>query len=310
MDMTRRTLVVAALAAVLVPALPCLGQVTLCVDVHADEGERESLRRLVNEEVAHHPTHKVVESGCAARLAVELLTVGGRRHLTARVNEEIPVRYEADDAKDVSRRLTDAIALVLHNDPVYLSESLDHQTAFQRFGESIKRGHNLWRVEVFQSLANGDGNLAQAPGLAVAMTRGSGHWQVGARVYGGGWPAAGMLGRRDLRAMMGFDAGLTWEASEKGAATFYSSAGAGLQYLRFEGLLESGGQRFKDHVDQVGLALWLRAGVRVFRWHDYDLDVWAAGYLPCFKTNDPDSELFGGKGAYTPMAQMGIGVGF
>lgn len=302
--------VLVSVAATLPTALPCFGQVALCVDVRADEKDLAGFRRLVLEEVGHHPGHRVVAADCRSRLAVELLTVAGRRHLTARVDEEIPVRYEVDDPKDLSHRLTDAIALALHNDPVYLSESLEHQTAFQRFGESIRKGHNLWRVEAFQVIANGDGNVAQAPGLAVAMTRGSGHWQVAARIYGGGWPASAALGRNELRAMTGFDAGLTWEASEKASTTFYGSGGAGLQYLRFEGLFDRGGTPTRDHVDQVGLALWLRAGVRFFRWNDFDLDIWAAGYLPCFKTADPDSDLFGGKGAYTPMAQIGLGVGF
>lgn len=300
----------ATVAATLATALPCLGQVALCVDVRADQNELAAFRKLVLEEVGHHPGHRVAPDDCRAHLAVELLTVSGRRHLTARVDEEIPVRYEVDDPKDLSRRLTDAIALALHNDPVYLAESLEHQTAFLRFGESIRKGHNLWRVEAFQAIASGDGNVAQAPGLAVAMTRGSGHWQVGARIYGGGWPTSAALGRNELRVMTGFDAGLTWEASEKASASFYGSAGAGLQYLRFEGRFDQGGQTVRDHVDQIGLALWMRAGVRFFRWNDFDLDVWVAGYLPCFKTHDPDSDLFGGKGAYTPMAQIGLGVGF
>ena len=51
----------------------------------------------------------------------------------------------------------------------------------------------------------------------------------------------------------------------------------------------------------------LRVGARFFRASDFDLDVFVAGYLPLFSTNDPDSLLMD---AYTPSAQLGLGVGF
>ena len=47
----------------------------------------------------------------------------------------------------------------------------------------------------------------------------------------------------------------------------------------------------------------------MFRTCDFDLDLFAAGYLPMITAKETDRLLFA-DGRWTPSAQVGIGVGF
>jgi hypothetical protein len=309
-----RASALAAIAAIvaLVVAAPALAQVPLCVEVRAPEAEAAGIRKLVLSELARHPSHPVVESGCTSRLLVEVFEAAGTRYLTARIGEEVPVRYAVKDDRDVETRLVEALSLVLHNDPVYLSEDITHYSEWQRLLHSVgKRGRNAYRFEVFEAMSRDGNGPVFVPGGAFSVTRGSGSWQVMARVYAGGLPAGTEGDRRKLRAIAGADAGITYEFLEKASWSPYLAAAAGVQYMRFEGMVPDGaGGRARDSIDEIGAVVSGRAGVRFLRWHDFDIDLWVAGYLPLFNTNDPDSTLFGSSGLYTPSMQAGIGVGF
>src|SRR5262249_2112096 len=109
----RALLVIALFARVASAATP------LCLEVH-DDAEAEGVRKLVEDELAHHPSHRVVTEDCSSRLVVELFTVGNVRYLTARVNHEVPVRFTVKTTRDIEERLTEALRQVLQHDPVYL----------------------------------------------------------------------------------------------------------------------------------------------------------------------------------------------
>jgi len=111
---------------------------------------------------------------------------------------------------------------------------------------------------------------------------------------------------RKLRVLAGGDLGLVYELFSRALTSPYVSAGLGAQLLRFEGRLRATDSALESATAKGG-TLSLRLGVRFFRASDFDLDVFALGYLPLFKTFDPDSELID---SYTPSVQLGIGVGF
>jgi len=295
----------------LVPAVLCLAvqaraEVSVCLEVKAGEAEADGLRRLVEEELGHYPSHRLVESDCRSRLLVEVFEAAGVTYLTARIDQEVPVRYTIDEDGDLADRLSEGLSLVLHNDPVYLAEDITHYSAAKRLGHSILAGgHNRYRVEVFEALSRGP-NATFVTGGAFTFTRGSQHWQVMARVYLAGWPGGVNNTDRVLRVLAGVDAGLIYETSALSHTTFYVGGGLGLQFLRFEGR-ESGALSV---VNQVAFVFQTRMGVRFFRHTDFDCDVFLAGYIPFHKTSDVDGRLFGEDGLYTPSIQLGFGVGF
>lgn len=285
--------------------------VDLCVATNAEGPDAKGFEKLVLSEIGRHPSHRVVSEGCAARFVAELFAVDGKRFLTARIDREVPVRYEIADDKELEPRIAEAVSLVLGNDPVYLAEDVSRLDVASRAAHTIlKRGTNIWRVELFETLARGGGSLAFAPGGAVAVTRGADHLQVLARVYFAGWP--GSLEGYDpaLRIDTGADVGLTYEVSDRALASFYVSAGAGIEYLRYEGRVAVEEGASVEHIDEIGAALFARMGVRFLRFTDFDCDLFAAGYLPLFNTENPDSLLFAKDGLYTPSIQIGMGVGF
>jgi len=298
-----------ALAVALAPGAAS-AEVPLCLDVQAPARDIEGFRALVTSEVGRHPSHRVVDKDCRSSLRVELFETTGVLYLTAQVDREVPVRYVIKQRSDLADKLADGLSLVLHNDPVYLSEDITHYSAVQRMGHAIgKGGRNTWRLEVFEAMSRGGTNAVFAPGGAFALSRGSGNWQVLARLYLAGWPASTSGTDRALKVMTGADAGLTYEFLDLASWSPYVSVCAGLQYLRYAGR-EQATDKGLAYVNQFGVTLSARVGIRFLRTNDFDLDVFAQGYLPLFNTKDTDNALFGEKGLYTPALQMGLGVGF
>lgn len=304
------------LLSVLISALPLLttsaaeAAISLCVDVRAPAADLEGLRKLVRAEIGKHPSHHTVESDCRSSLAVELFDTMGARYLTAQIDREVPVRFAIKEPLDLGERVSDAVRLTLHNDPVYLTEDITHYNKLQRLGHSVGvHGRFAFRVEIFEALSRGGTNAVFAPGAAIGLTRGSGHWQVLGRAYFGGSPGAIPGTDRALQVITGLDGGLSFEVLEKAFASPYVAACAGAQFLRFGGREQANGARV-DHVNHLGVTASLRLGVRMFRWHTFDLDVFTQGYLPLFITRDADGALFSDGGLYTPSVQAGIGVGF
>lgn len=299
----------AVLAALLWPRAAA-AEIPLCVDVRAPAADLEGLRRLVRTEIDRHPSHKVVSTDCRSSLVVELFEAVGARYLTAQIDREVPVRFVVKEPLELGDRVSEAVKLCLHNDPVYLTEDITHYSKLQRLGHSIGvRGRSSFRLELFEAISRGGTNAVFSPGLAFGMTRGSGHWQVLGRAYLGGFPAAVPRTDRTLQVITGADGGLTFELLEKAFASPYLSACLGVQYLRYAGRERPTDKRV-EIVNDLGLSVSARLGVRFFRWNHFDLDVFAQGYLPLFLTRDVDGALFGEKGLYTPSLQLGLGVGF
>jgi hypothetical protein len=304
-----KILVPAALAGVLV-SRGAEASVPLCVEVTASAPELTGFRKLVQSELARHPTHRIVETDCRSHLRVELFEAAGARFLTAQIDQEVPTRFAINGTVELGNRLEEAIRLVLHNDPVYLAEDIAHLSAVQRFGQSIVvRGRFIFRMELFETISRGGNNVVTVPGMALGLTRGWDHWQVLGRFYGGGSPTSVTGTDRALQAMAGVDGGLTYELFDKALWSPYVSGCAGVSFVRYIGREQAQSARI-SHVNDIGATLSARAGARFFRWYNFDLDLFAQGYLPLYVTKDVDGALFSEAGLYTPSLQIGLGVGF
>ncbi len=300
-------LVLVATAAI---SRPAAAQVPLCVDVEAPAGDVDGLRRLVADELARHASHQVVERDCRTSLRVQLFEAAGNLYLTAQIDREVPVRYEMKDRAELADRLTEGLSLVLHSDPVYLAEDIEHYSAVQRLGHSLGvRGRNTYRVEMFEAVGRSGTNAVFATGAAFAVTRGSGHWQVLARAYLAGWPVRASGTDRTLQVLTGADAGLTYEFLDLATWSPYVSLCAGLQFQRYAGR-ELATDAGPTYLNQFLVDVSARVGFRFFRANDFDLDLFVQGYLPLHPAKDVDGALFGDKGLYTPSLQLGLGVGF
>ena len=292
--------------------LPALAnaETTLCVEVRADDTQLENLQRLAENEVTRHPGYLVVGEGCGATLLVELFDVGGATFLTIRLDRGVPLRYTIEEPRELDEKLTEGVSLVLQNDPVRLSEDVTHYSELERAAHSVLvRGHFTWRIELFEVTGRSGTGAEFVPGGAIAMTRGADNWLVFARIYFGGSPEGVTISDHILRFYTGGDVGVTYEFSADSATTFYLSAGVGLQFLSYEGSTTVDGRELDQTIEtrQIGLTVSARAGVRFLRIYDFDVDLFACGYLPLFNTHDPDSELMD---HYTPSLQIGMGVGF
>jgi len=281
--------------------------VPLCVSVSAAAKHRDGLSKLVLAQLAHHPSHAVAEEGCLSRLEVELFDLEGTFYLTARINQEVPIRFALKTIKELEEKLVEGLRRVLGHDPVYLARDVREMSALQRAAHDVlRRGRNTYRLELFEILIDSGDTVAFASGGGFTVTRGSRHWYVFARVYAGGALGADPDAGPVLRVTAGGELGLSYEFLSRALVTPYVSAGLGLQVLHFEGRLQKT-DRDLLVVTDVGGAFSLRAGVRFFRASNFELDLFVAGYLPLFVTNDVDSPLMD---TYTPGLQLGLGAGF
>jgi hypothetical protein len=306
-----RTIVAIALALLgLLFARRASAELAVCLEVTAPAEDLEGFRKLVRAELDRHPSHRVVEAGCRSHLRVELFDTAGARILTAQIDGEVPMRFTIKDPIDLAPHVEDALRLVLHNDPAYLAEDIAHLNALQRFGQAILvRGRLSFRLEVFEAVSRGGTNVVSAPGVALGVTRGSGHWQVLGRGYGGGSPGSVPGLDRALQAFAGIDGGVTYELFDKAAWSPYVSGCGGVELVRYVGRVHASDTTLVPVTD-IGATLSTRVGARFFRFYTFDLDLFAQGYLPLFVTKDVDTGFFGTSGLYTPSIQVGLGVGF
>jgi len=279
--------------------------VPMCLEVHADNADEVGLRKLVLEQLAHHPTHQVVEEGCASRLSVELFAVAGARYLTVRANREVPIRFGVKTARDIDEKIGEALRQVLQHDPVYLSEDLSRLNASLRAGANlVKNGRNRYRLEMFELIGAGGRNAIFASGASLAFNRGIDHLQVFARLSAAGSPKSLADNTLVLRALVGADAGVLYETSARANTTFYIGGGVGLHYLRFEGKL---GTVDATPANTLLFSAVVRTGVRFLRFYNFEMDLFAQMHLPFYRSNDPDTTLVD---TYTPYCLAGLGIGF
>ena len=295
--------------AVVLGAAPARAAVGLCLAVRSEGEQRAGFEELVRSEVARHRSHEL-SARCETRLLVELFHVASTRYLKVRVDGEIPIRNAVNEDAALEARLKDAISRALHSDPAYLAEDPSRLSSGERTLNSLVHGHNSYRISLFEAVVRTDTGGAFAPGVGFELARGANQVQVWARSsLAGSW--SGVAGsQRALRLLGGLDAGLNYELSPRAAASGYAGLGAGLVVLRFEGRLDPEDAATLDRLNTVGAVLELRLGARFFRLYDFDCDVFALGALPLFATKNPDAQLFGDGGVYTPFAQLGVAVGF
>lgn len=300
----RIALAAVTLVAVALVSVEARAATPLCLEVRAD-ADAPAFRKLVEDELAHHPTHRLVTEACASQLTVELFTVAGVRYLTARVNQEVPVRFAVKGAHELDDKLSEALRQVLRNDPVYLAEDLSRLSAVWRSGTNLlRRGVNRYRLELFELVGSGGSNAVFASGGAFTVARGIDHVQVFARLEVAGSPSSPRDGSVTLRVLAGGDLGFLWEASARANATVYVGPAVGLHYARFEGW-QNGAEATPANAILFSVAA--RAGARFLRFYGFDIDLFAQAHFPLYKTHDPDSTLVD---AYTPYAMIGLGVGF
>lgn len=284
--------------------------VRVCVEVSTEKDDA-GLRELVRSELAQHPSHLAVERDCETLLQVKLFAAENHRYLTARIGQEVPVRYRLGKGDEVDETLKKALSLVLGSDPAHLAKDITRYSKIERASHALlKRGHNLWRLELFEILARGERSLSYASGGAFAATRGADHLRVFARIHLAGRPGRWAVGQSGLRVSSGLDLGIVYEVSELSRTTFYLGGGLGVHYLRYEGRMVIDGSPATEAVNEVMPQALFRIGVRLLRLYDFDLDLFAAGFIPFFKIKDEDSPLFGDRGLYAPSGRIGIGVGF
>ncbi len=284
-------------------AIPARAVTPLCLETRT-ENDAAGFRKLIEDELAHHKTHKLVSEGCASHLSAELFIVGGTRYLTVRVDQEVPVRFVVKTAHDLEEKLIDALRQVLQNDPVYLAEDLSRLNSVWRAGAKLVRnGQNRYRLELFQLLGHGVRNPVFASGAAFTVARGIDHLQVYVRLSAAG-SAQGLGDDVVLRVIAGADIGGLYEVSPRRNSSFYLGPTVALHYVRFEGKV-AGAEA--QPINTVLCSVGLRLGVRVLRYYGFDLDLFAQANLPLYKTRDPDSTLFD---EWTPYGSVGPGVGF
>lgn len=285
--------------------------VQLCVETRTESSDGEGWKKLVLSEVGRHPSHQLVEANCQSRLRVELFQTNGTRYLTVQLDGEVPDRTTIANDPEVGPKLAESITQVLRSDPMHLSEDPEKWSAMERASRSVMvRGTNTYRLELFETMARTDNNVAFAPGIGIGFARGADQWQVSARLHLAG-DSSGISGtERALRLATGMDLGVIWQASRRAPTSGYLGAGAGLTVLRFAGLLDP-----NDKNSQTDLKAWrpvvnLRAGIRFLRIYDFDADAFIQGNIPLWATKQVDDDLWGKTGVWTPMLQVGVGVGF
>lgn len=285
--------------------------VALCVEVKASAAEQAGFDKLLRSELGRHPSHRVSEAGCDSHLQAELFWLGKTRYLTLRIDREVPLRYALQSDRDLEVRLGEGVSRVLNSDPAYLAEDPSRLSASERATRAVLvHGSNSYRLAFFEAVARTDSGFAFAPGLNFEVARGSGHYGVFARTAVAYNVPRVRDDQRALNVLGQAEVGALYEFSPRTATSAYVGAGAGVLVLRFAGRVDPSDPKSIDYVTTTGAMLSARVGVRFLRLYDFDLDAFGAFVAPLFASKNPDSELFGRGGTYTPLAQFGLGVGF
>jgi hypothetical protein len=182
--------------------------------------------------------------------------------------------------------------------------------AFARFGQSIiVHGRTTFRVELLEALSRDERGPTTLPGVGLSLWRGSGHWQVATRLYGTFSLEASGSKKAALEILAGADGCLAYELFEKDFWTPYGAACAGVQFVEFAGRIHPDAPS-PVRAHDVNFAPSLRLGVRLFRYHAFDLDLFTQAYLPLSNAKDIDGILLPANGLYTPSVMGGLAVGF
>lgn len=311
--MTSRRVAFAAVTVTTALLLSSLAQaaVRLCVETRTEASDAVGFDKLVRSEVARHPSHQIVPSNCQSRLLVESFRASGTRYLTAQLDGEVPERIVLGKDSELASRLADSISQVLGNDPMHLAEDPTRLSGIERASRSVLvRGANTYRLELFEVMARTDHNLAFAPGVGIGFARGADQWQILARLHLAGSPEGIQGNERALRLATGMDLGILWEASRRAPTSAYVGALAGVTVMRFAGQVDPADKATMTDIHRWLPVMGIRTGLRLFRFFDFDADIFLQINAPVLPIRQVDDDDWGMNGTWTPSLQLGLAVGF
>jgi hypothetical protein len=298
-----------ALATQLMTAVLWAAPISTCVEATSKTSlENNALELLVRTELAHFPSHRLVDAGCSTVLQVEVFPFAEKNFVTLRITGEVPVRYAYDNTDALIDQIKKGLQLVLGNDPVYLQENISQYVESRKALHTLSiAGNTHFRLELYESIVRTPRGASYAPGIATGIVKGSQNLFIYSRIHVSA--ALPSSTRRTIRLpiSVGVDAGFTYEFNRTRPAAGYLGGGVGLTFMQFEGTV--------DNRSATANALLLQgvatAGIRMFRLTEFNMNLFISGYLPFYPSSDVDSPLLGAKGrAYTPQIQAGAGVTF
>ena len=283
-------------------------RVPTCVQVEAP-GDRVALEKLVRHELERHTSHAWVESGCEARLSIELIVIdpslGGGRFLTGWLDGEVPHRVEVASG-GLAPALEELLTVVLHNDPRRLRGPEEQTDVFASGVRALRvHGQTYFGVEAFQLGAWVGGRGESIPGLAAFVRREVGSVHVAVR-FGG---AHDFAERSELR--------LTTQVIAEIEAALYSSRIAdtaafaalelGYEYQRFAGPAPLIGPSEHASASASGFSPGLRLGVELFRTTRTRALLFFSARAPTFVSRDSEGGVMN---QWTPTLALGGAVAF
>lgn len=297
--------ILAVSLAVLLAAGHAAASLPTCVRVVAAEQYVAGLRRLVETELARHPTHRLAERDCSAKLTVELVSVGDEHVLTARVDGEVPYRTGAEKGK-LAAAIEQALRVVLHSDPRVLRGPETRGWWGERLREFRVEGQNYYGLEISQTFTLIDGSLQSLGGAALTVRREAGAFSLGARLAG-----ASTFSRSGTELMLTeqFLAHLELAvySNAEASSAFFGAVVAGMELQRFQGPSPWSDDASIQSARKAGLSAGVRGGVELFRLHDMRAQGFAQIVLPMFMSRDIDNGIVD---QWTPTAALGVSAAF
>jgi hypothetical protein len=272
---------------------------TLCTTLEGGGAEQAGLQRLLESEVARHPSHRAVVAECESVLRVELIRVGKRSYLNAQLGEQVPHRKEVE-RDDYAAALEELLTIVLHNDPHRLRGPSDAGVVGESFGKLRQHGHNVYAVELLEALGLAQGARNFVPALAFHLRREIGVVQLGARLLAGGLPSASS----SEAALRGFGAlHLTGAlfTSPRASSSAYAGLLLGVQHAWFEA------QASPSTESATGLDFGVRGGVEWLRETTLRAELFCELRTTVFVADPEDLEHIPN---LLPLLALGVSVGF
>ena len=283
-------------------------RVPTCVSVEAPRDQR-ALEKLVRHELERHVSHAWVESGCEARLSIELIAIdpslGGGRYLTGWLDGEVPHRVEVG-AGGLASALEELLTVVLHNDPRRLRGPEEQTDIFASGVRALRvNGQTYFGVEAFQLGAWVGGRAQSVPGLAAFVRREVGSVHVAVRFAGAHDFSEAPELRLTTDVVAEIEAALYSSRISDTAA--FAALELGYEYQRFTGpapLIAPG-----EHASATssGFAPGLRVGLELFRTTRTRALVFLSLRAPTFVSKDSEGGVVD---QWTPTAALGGAVAF
>lgn len=284
-------------------------QVATCIQVSSSNKDNSSLTRLVENELARHPSHKLSQDTCQTTLRIEVIEVdaemGGGLFLTGRVDGEVPDRVKVQPGR-MDRAVEELLTVLLHNDPRRLSGP-ERADWFAQQRKSFRvRGINYFGAEVYEVGALVDGRLATIPGLALVARREVDWFHFGVRVAG-----ANQLNSGDDRLTLTSQITAQLEAalftSPTASTAGFAALVAGLEYQRFRGPTTLNGKASIETATAAGFSPGLRFGLELGRYTTTHGLIFLQFLLPTFASQDLDAGVVD---QWTPSLSLGAGMVF